>query len=372
MPGSFSAAGSMKMSREKIFAACAGGPYAHPVHSLDKMTGRARTRQCGPVPAEPPGGRPENRCRMNISIAIPTYERGAVLVDTVRMLLRQDPPAAEIILADQTAVHAPPIERQLQRWDAAGAVRRLRLPEPSIPRAMNRALLTARSPAVLFLDDDLIPAVGLVGAHARNYRDESVWAVSGQVLQPDQGVLREQPRARGRGIWRDLNFPFNAEGRCEVFNCMAGNLSVRRAMALAAGGFDENFVGVSCRVETEFARRLVRLGGRVVFDSAASIRHLQCSRGGTRVHGDRLRSPSPAHSVGDYYFALREPAGTRRLRYALARMAKSSATRFHMRNPWFIPLKLWGEMLGLAWAARLVRRGPRLVPREVVENPGQR
>ncbi len=301
---------------------------------------------------------------MKTSIAIPTYQRGEVLIDTVRMLLEQTPPAAEIILSDQTARHSPTVARQLQRWNDDGVVRWLRLFEPSIPRAMNRALMEARFPVVLFLDDDIVPADGLVGAHARNYLDESICAVTGQILQPGQEASRKRVESRGKGIWRDLDFPFNGSGRCEVHNCMAGNLSVRRDRAIAAGGFDENFEGVSYRFETEFCRRLIRLGGRVVFDSSASIRHLQAARGGTRVHGMHLASASPAHSVGDYYFAFCEREGAATAAYAIRRLASSIGTRFHFRHPWIAPVKLLGEIRGLCRASKLFRKGPRIVRRD--------
>jgi glycosyltransferase involved in cell wall biosynthesis len=102
-----------------------------------------------------------------LSVAIPTYRRDQVLIDTVRDLLAFDPPPAEILVLDQTPEHAPDVATVLRDWDTAGQIRWLRLPEPSIPRAMNRGLLEARQEIVLFLDDDIIPGLGLVAAHAR-------------------------------------------------------------------------------------------------------------------------------------------------------------------------------------------------------------
>ena len=37
-------------------------------------------------------------------------------------------------------------------------------------------------------------------------------------------------------------------------------------------------------------------------------------------------------------------------------------TRFHLRHPWFVPVKLLGEMRALLLALRLWRQGPRLLP----------
>lgn len=78
--------------------------------------------------------------------AISTYRRDQVLIDTVRDLLALDPPPAEILVLDQTPKHAPDIASVLGDWDAAGHIRWLRLPEPFIPRAINRGLLTPATP----------------------------------------------------------------------------------------------------------------------------------------------------------------------------------------------------------------------------------
>jgi GT2 family glycosyltransferase len=299
--------------------------------------------------------------RSPVSVVIPTYERGPVLVDTVRLLLAQEPAASEVILVDQTAQPEPEVAAQLETWERQGAVRWLRRTVPSVPQAMNHGLGEAKAPIVLFVDDDIVPGPGMIGEHARNYADPDTWAVVGQILQPGQSPLPGAEGGTRRGIWRDLEFSFNGGCRRQVFNCMAGNLSVRRERALQAGGFDESFLGVAYRFETEFCRRLIRLGGNVLFDPAASLRHLQAPRGGIRAWGGHLRSASPAHSVGDYYFAFRESTGSERIAYVLRRLLRSVRTRYHVRHPWWIPVKLAGEVRGLWRAYRLSRESPRLL-----------
>lgn len=305
---------------------------------------------------------------MSLTVAIPTYRREQVLIDTVRDLLVLDPSPGEILVLDQTPRHEEAVERQLNAWNAAGQIRWLRLPEPSITHAMNRGLLEARQEIVLFLDDDIVPAPGLVAAHARRYLNPAVSGVVGQILQPGQVSCSGIPAQRGKGIWRDLGFPFNTDQPAEIANAMAGNLSVRRDRAIQVGGFDENFKGVAYRFETEFARRLVRGGGKLVYEPSARIHHLQASRGGTRVYGNPLCSPSPAHSVGEYYLALRESRGWERWSFILWRMFRSVRTRFHLGRPWCIPVKLIGEVRGLVWAIRLKRQRPSFMLSPPVEN----
>jgi GT2 family glycosyltransferase len=238
-------------------------------------------------------------------------------------------------------------------------IRWQRLARPGIAPAMNAALRESAADIVLFVDDDVVPEAGLLSAHLAAHAEHGeAWAVAGQVLQPGQVPVPARRAEAEPGLRADLDFPFHSTGRAWVRNVMAGNLSVRRAEALRIGGFDENFVGVAYRFETEFARRIGHAGGRILFEPAASIRHLRAPSGGTRSYGNHLRSASPYHGAGDYYFALREGKGGARVAYVLRRILREVTTRYHARHPWFIPVKIVGELRALALALRLYAGGP--------------
>jgi GT2 family glycosyltransferase len=276
-----------------------------------------------------------------ITIAIPTYNRQQIAVETVLRLL---PFGAPIIVVDQTPAPYEPL--------ASLPIRLLRLPEPSIPHAMNVAVDAAATDVVLFLDDDVLPSTSLLDAHAAAHRERDVWAVVGQILQPGERPQHvEQPPD-------DLEFRFHADEGRTVTNVMAGNLSVKRRRFVELGGFDENFVGAAYRFETDFALRVAAAGGKIWFEPQASIDHLKLSTGGLRSYGDHRTSASPFHSAGDYYFALhhRPPLW----RYALRRLRANVLTRFHATHPWTIPAKLTGELRGLLLARRLHGSGRRL------------
>lgn len=314
------------------------------------------------------------------SIVIPTYGRDQVLCDTIQSLLALADRADEILVVDQTLDHDSPTTERLGSWDREGAIRWIRLERPSITGSMNRGVQEAKGEIVLFLDDDIVPQADLVRAHREAYeKHPEAWAVVGQVLQPEdwgQGEEPQDPRmgrsmgyaggaARGRSLgslWGCLDFAFNGMEAAWVGNVMAGNLSVRRERFLAVGGFDETFgPPVAYRFETEFAKRLLRAGGSIRFEPTASIRHLRSARGGTRSAGGHLTSASPVHGVGDYYYALRCGQGFERLRYLLRRPFREVGTRFHLRHPWWIPVKFVGELRALLLALRLHRQDPRLL-----------
>jgi len=299
----------------------------------------------------------------DITIAIPTYGRDAVLLETVRQLAAQDPAAGAVLVVDQTVAHDAQTTRQLQEWHQEGRIQWIRLERPSVVIAMNTALRVAVTTVVLFVDDDIIPAPGLVAAHAAAYEAvPEAWAVAGQVLQPGDTSKDVQFRGLTSGLTAFETFSFFSRQAQWIGNVMAGNLSVKRVSALEVGGFDENFIPpVAYRFETEFAHRLLAAGGRIWFEPRASLRHLRAVSGGTRSLGSHLTSASPLHGVGDYYYALRCGRGWERLVYMVRRPFREVRTRFHLGHPWWIPVKFIGELRALALALRLFRKGPKLL-----------
>ncbi|WP_175534433.1 glycosyltransferase family 2 protein [Thiocapsa roseopersicina] len=293
----------------------------------------------------------------DISIVIPTYGRDCVLVDTLAALLDLSVRAREILIVDQTPVHSPEVEEQLALWGAEGLVRRVTFGPPSIPQAMNVGLIAAETDYVLYLDDDIVPDRRLVAAlvDALKAVEERVACIAGQVLQPGEQVIAFES-------WKRPWFPFNSDRRQAVSVVMAGNLCVRRDLALAIGGFDENFKGAALHFESEFARRVVAAKGRIMFDPTVSIRHLRAGHGGTRSKGGQLTTWRPHHSVGKYYFAFRQ--GFREgVTAVVVQPIRAIRTRHHLRAPWWIPATLFAELLGILWAGWLALRGPRLLDR---------
>ena len=189
-----------------------------------------------------------------LTIVIPTYGRGEVLVETLGRLFALEPPASEIIVIDQTQEHSSQISCTLEEWQASGSLRWVRLKHPSIPGAMNRGLLEASHPFVLFLDDDIVPDQGLVQAHINALEMTRAALVAGRIIQPWQ---------IGRDFSGDAAFHFATVRPAWIQDFMGGNFSVRRDVLLQLGGFDERFVRVAYNFEAEFAHRLRRAGYRI-------------------------------------------------------------------------------------------------------------
>lgn len=297
----------------------------------------------------------------DVTVVIPTIGREEVLLNTIRACLDEPDPPCSVIVVDQSKEHEPETVRQLNEWQQQGRVLVLTPDIASQPAAMNVGVLHASSRMMLFLDDDVEPAPGFVAAHAEAHNDPDVWCVIGQIIQPWQepeNIPREQPKP---GLKCDLDFPFHSNTECEIYNGMSGHMSVTREKCLQLGGFDENFKGAAYRFDTEFSRRIIAEGGKVLFTPKASLKHLRVARGGTRLVGNHLASANPIHGVGDYYFALRQGRGMDRWLYIGKRMVREFCTKFHLARPWFIPVKLLGEVRAFVWACRLSLQGPALI-----------
>ena len=287
-----------------------------------------------------------------VSAVIPTYQREQILLDTIHHLIRLEVPPAEIVIVDQTPKHEPATEGDLTQLASQGKIRWLRIAHPSIPHAMNVGLEQARFEIVLFLDDDIIPDPNLIAAHARAHETGSK-IVAGQVLQPGEDPVPDSSETS--------LFQFRSSLRQYISEPMGCNFSVKRTLALRIGGFDENFVHVAYRYEAEFGSRALAAGERILFEPAASIRHLKASKGGTRAYGEHLTTIRPSHSVGAYYYFIRSKSVPRRLASILLRPLRAVRTRHHLLHPWWILPTLTAEFLGFAWAVFLALRGPRLL-----------
>ncbi len=314
----------------------------------------------------------------DISVVIPTYNRGVVLLDTIAQLLAQTRSPHEIIVVDQTQYKAANATAQkLETLHSEGSIVWLRRNQASIPKAMNAGLLHASAPRVLFIDDDVRISENFIELHRNVIENSNSLAHVGQIVQPwqrantgdspgaDRSSISQQgnlPSSSLLTMNTDLDFAFNSNKAAYINNCMAGNLCVSRDAAVAAGGFDENFYGVAYRFETEFCKRFCQRHDTLFYYSPLPIlNHLHIKSGGTRAHADVLRSSSAVHSMGDYYFALLRGTRFDAVAYVLRRLFGSIVAKFYVQKPWFIPARLLAEARGLIQAWKAYQSGQNLI-----------
>ncbi|MDI9630041.1 MAG: glycosyltransferase family 2 protein [Acidobacteriota bacterium] len=297
-----------------------------------------------------------------ISVVIPSYRREEVLVETLDRVLAQCRGEDEVIVVDQTPEHEPATEAALHDLAEKGRVHWLRKSRPSICEAMNVGVLVARHPVVLFLDDDVVPAPGLLDVYRELFTQPDPPAVvNGQVLQPWHSGAVESVRSFG------IDFDHAYARPAEILSVITGNCAVLRDAYLAAGGMDETFEGGAHRCDADLGYRMHAHTGRPArFEPRASVRHLAAG-GGTRSHGAKDAWASIGSAVGDHYFGMRWLGRTGSLGHSLSRLRKAALNRTTLRRPWLVPVIVAREVVAWTRARRLVRRGPARTVRELAQ-----
>lgn len=291
----------------------------------------------------------------SLSIAIPTYGRDGVLIDTIAQVLALRPPTAEVLVVDQTETHNPDARARLETWSEAGAIRWVAQQPPSLTEARNRALREARGDVVLFLDDDVRVPPTLFDEHLRLYSNADVAAVTGQVWNcrdPDRVPSLDAPE-QGTVAHSDVRV------LCDARNISGGNHSVRRAVACAIGGYDPAFRGSALGEDLDFSQRLLLAGHRIVYNPAAWIIHLGVKSGGCGV-GRGSPWPEWHYSSGLLLQAFRH--GFRQRNFGTVfwmALRNGPLRREAVSNPLLWPKAWWGFFRALAFALRNRRFGSR-------------
>jgi GT2 family glycosyltransferase len=116
---------------------------------------------------------------------------------------------------------------------------------------------------------------------------------------------------------------------------------VRRSALLAVGGFDEQFVGSAINEESDFARRLLAGGYRIVTEPGVNVLHLRAPAGGCRVPGN-LSHPEWAKTVGHWIFAYRHLRGGEFVQEVRRSLRGGPFRRENLVRPWRWPWA-WGH-----------------------------
>jgi GT2 family glycosyltransferase len=244
-------------------------------------------------------------CKLpSIAVAIPTYLREEVLVQTIRQVLSQEPPADEILIIDQSPTHTPETIARLSEWEGKGLIRLVHHTPPNLPGARNRAIRETHCEIVLFIDDDVSIPKDFVGTHRRNFLDQNVWAIAGRVLQED---LKEPSLARPWPRLLDHRFfPLDSKVRKENVVAFRGcNHSIRVDRISAIGGYDDNYIGWAFREESDLAIRIWKSNGLIIYDPEAWVVHLRAPAGGCRLNAQSTGFKEWGLSFPANYFACR-------------------------------------------------------------------
>jgi Glycosyl transferase family 2 len=204
-----------------------------------------------------------------VTVAINTHERPAALLQMLGGLERQTGvELRDLELLIVVDGHGDPAAGVLERYDGPLLPRILIQVREGRAAARNRALREAGTPVVIFLDDDVIPAPGLVAAHLRVRRAHPDAVVVGRV-DPLVGSLP--------WMWHEAAVQRRLHrGRSPRAShwITTRNLSAPAALLLAVGGFTQR---LPRRDDVELAGRLLAHGAEVLYEPDAQAEEAEAT-----------------------------------------------------------------------------------------------
>ncbi len=223
-----------------------------------------------------------------LSVIIPTLDRGRLFHDTVRQVLAQRCDDFDLWLIDQSSPAQRAANEALIGQLADPRVHYLHLDVKGLPNARNEGLARAEGRIVLFLDDDVILLdEGFLDAHVRAYGDPAVGGVTGRIVERSVRPNAKDTAAHISAGGRTITNMWGTTRRA-IESCKGANMSYRRAAVDQVGGFDRRYTGTALLEDTDFSYRIRAAGWTLLYDPACELVHLSAPSGGVRVE-DALR-----------------------------------------------------------------------------------
>lgn len=209
---------------------------------------------------------------IDVSIVIPTFQRPDSLQRLLLALGRQSipPDCFEAIVAiDGIADASEGVLRQLQvpyslRWTAGSRA------GPGATR--NRGVMLASGDVILFLDDDMMPTPSLLAEHLATHKDATDRVCLGRVRVLPEMNLSPWETYLNRRFEAHYDKMDQSGYRPNFWDCLSGNVSLRRELFTRCEGFDPSFA-VTRHEDIELGYRLARQGARFIYQPRALSYH---------------------------------------------------------------------------------------------------
>lgn len=217
------------------------------------------------------------------SLIIPTYNREALLVNTLSCALHQDRDDYEIVVVDQTAEHEPATAEFLR--EHASRIRRVAFSPPSLTAARNAGMRAARGEVFVFVDDDTSFEPDFISRHLEAHARQRPGAVQGRITEEGSP---EHPHPARVNRWIRFRGGDNCPREGWTNNLTGCNFSVHREAAERVGSFDERFTGIAVHEDSDYAQRVLAAGCPIRYAPRAALFHHRSSSGGLGEGGDPI------------------------------------------------------------------------------------
>lgn len=273
---------------------------------------------------------------LKASVIIPTYNREKELRQILELLSKQDRPADEILVIDQTPNHEPQTKMLLEEFVRENKIRLLCQDKASLSMARNYGIRESRGDILIFIDDDVLFESNFIKAHLNNYADKDVDGVSGMVLSPEI----PEPTENIRPDLFDhpfgwLDFPLNFSRRTKTILMVGCNFSIKKSMAIKVRGSDNNFIGSARCEDNDFSWRVFCAGGRIVHDPLVKVFSLSTAYGGCRFLRERWHLPSVDELQNVLYFYLKDFSLCYKMLSIIKKFRQWVLNKGNLANPYY-------------------------------------
>jgi GT2 family glycosyltransferase len=219
-----------------------------------------------------------------LSIVIPTLNRGKLFHDTVRQLVTQAFRDWELWVIDQSDPAQRAANEAFLAALADPRVRYLHLDVKGLPNARNEGLARVAGEIVLFLDDDVILLDDrFLDAHLRPYTaDPAIGGVTGRIVERSVRPNAKDTAAHISPGGRTITNMWGTERR-PIESLKGANMSYRMDAVRQVGGFDRNYTGTALLEDSDYGYRVAAAGWKLLYDPACELVHLSAPSGGVRV-----------------------------------------------------------------------------------------
>ncbi|GDX83426.1 hypothetical protein LBMAG42_52370 [Deltaproteobacteria bacterium] len=236
-----------------------------------------------------------------LSVVIPTLNRGKLFHDTARQVLQQHFGDFDFWVIDQSDAEGRAANEALLAELNDPRLRYVHVARKGLPNARNEALARIDCRCVLFLDDDVILLhPDLLEAHVRAFGDPKVGGVTGRIVErsvrPNVAYVAAHLSPGGR----TLTNLWGSEPQA-LLGLKGANMSYRMEAVHQVGGFDRNYTGTALLEDTDYSWRVHQAGWTLWYEPRAELIHLSALTGGVRVEdelrGEKWRFRSTAYFV---------------------------------------------------------------------------
>ena len=200
------------------------------------------------------------------SVIVPTRNRAESLARLLPMLAEQtlDQPY-EVIVVDNSSTDETPavIKAASERWPHVRSIREAK-PWP----ARNSGAQAARSPLLIFVDDDMQTDGNFISEHLRLHRESPGVVVLGNIIS----ATGRRPFDRMMAYIYDGPRQTLAHREPTATDFWSGNVSMSRDLYFKIGGYSDEMSDLSCQ-DMEFGLRLVAAGVPMLFAPQALTYH---------------------------------------------------------------------------------------------------